>query len=145
MNRKRLTKQLKQDEGLRLEAYQDSEDWWTIGYGRLIDTRKGGKISEDEAEYMLNNDIDNVINAVIREFPWFNDLSDVRREVVLNMVYNLGLPKFKGFRNTITALQRHDWTDASREMLDSLWSRQVGNRAIRLSEAMRTGQWREEV
>ena len=141
MNRQRLKDQLKLDEGLRLEPYQDSEGWWTVGYGRLIDTRRGGKISEDEAEYLLNNDIDVVINQVIREFPWFGDLSDTRQEVVLNMVFNLGLPKFKGFRNAITAMTRHDWTDASREMLDSLWSRQVGNRAVRLAEAMRTGEW----
>ena len=141
MNRQRLKDRLKLDEGLRLEPYQDSEGWWTVGYGRLIDTRKGGKISEDEAEYMLNNDIDVVINQVIREFPWFGDLSDARQEVILNMVFNLGLPKFKGFKNAITAMKRHDWTDASREMLDSLWSRQVGDRAVRLSEAMRTGEW----
>ena len=141
MNRQRLKDRLKLDEGLRLEPYQDSEGWWTVGYGRLIDTRKGGKISEDEAEYMLNNDIDVVINQVIREFPWFGDLSDARQEVILNMVFNLGLPKFKGFKNAITAMKRHDWTDASREMLDSMWSRQVGDRAVRLSEAMRTGEW----
>jgi len=141
MNRQRLKDRLKLDEGLRLEPYQDSEGWWTVGYGRLIDTRKGGKISEDEAEYLLNNDIDVVINQVIREFPWFGDLSDARQEVILNMVFNLGLPKFKGFKNAITAMKRHDWTDASREMLDSLWSRQVGDRAVRLSAAMRTGEW----
>lgn len=141
MNRQRLKTQLIEDEGSITYAYQDSENYWTIGVGRLIDEDKGGRLSDDEIEYLLDNDIDKIINQAIREFHWFNDLSDVRQEVVLNMIFNLGLGGFKGFGNTIAALERHDWLDASREMLDSKWAGQVGQRAIRLSEAMRTGQW----
>ena len=141
MNRQRLRQQLIHDEGCIDHAYTDSEGYLTIGVGRLIDRVKGGRLSEDEIEYLLENDIDKIINQAIREFAWFSDLSDVRQEVVLNMIFNLGLVGFKGFRNMIAALERHDWVDASREMLDSKWSSQVGQRAIRLSEAMRTGDW----
>jgi lysozyme len=141
MNRKRLKAQLIYDEGVRASAYQDSEDYWTIGVGRLIDEKKGGKLSADEIEYLLDNDIDKVINQVIREFDWYYDLSEVRKEVILNMAFNLGIGGVKKFKNMINALKRHDWDDASREMLDSKWSGQVGQRAIRLSEAMRTDSW----
>jgi len=141
MNRKRLKAQLIYDEGVRASAYQDSEDYWTIGVGRLIDEKKGGKLSADEIEYLLDNDIDKVINQVIREFDWYYDLSEVRKEVILNMAFNLGIGGVKKFKNMINALKRHDWDDASREMLDSKWTGQVGQRAIRLSEAMRTDSW----
>lgn len=141
MNRKRLKNQLIYDEGVRSSAYKDSEGYLTIGVGRLIDENKGGKLSADEIEYLLDNDIDKVINQTIREFDWYDDLSDIRQEVILNMIFNLGLGGMKKFKNMITALKRHNWEDASREMLDSKWSGQVGQRAIRLSEAMRTDTW----
>jgi len=141
MNRKRLRSQLIYDEGVRSSAYVDSEGLLTIGVGRLIDEKRGGKLSADEIEYLLDNDIDRVINQAIREFDWYQDLSEIRKEIILNMVFNLGIGGIKKFKNMINALQRHDWEDAAREMLDSKWSGQVGQRAIRLSEAMRTDSW----
>jgi len=141
MNRKRLRSQLIYDEGVRSSAYLDSEGFLTIGVGRLIDEKKGGKLSADEIEYLLDNDIDRVINQAIREFDWYQDLSETRVEVILNMIFNLGIGGIKKFENMVNALERHDWEDAAREMLDSKWSGQVGQRAIRLSEAMRTDSW----
>ena len=141
MNRSRLTAQLKFDEGVKKYAYTDSEGYLTIGVGRLIDRTKGGKLSEDEIEYLLDNDIDRIQNQTIRAFHWYNDLNDVRQECVLNMVFNLGLNGFKNFKLMIKALERHDYEDASQEMVDSKWAGQVGNRALRLSEAMRLGEW----
>ena len=141
MNRSRLTAQLKFDEGVKEYAYTDSEGYLTIGVGRLIDRTKGGKLSEDEIEYLLDNDIDRIQNQTIRAFHWYNDLNDVRQEVILNMVFNLGLNGFKNFKLMIKALERHDYEDASQEMVDSKWCLQVGPRCIRLSEAMRLGEW----
>lgn len=141
MDRQRLIAILKHDEGIKQSAYTDSEGFLTIGVGRLIDERKGGRLLDDEIDYLLNNDIDRVINQAIRNFPWYRDLNHVRQEIVLSMIFNLGLEGFRKFKLMIAALARHDWTDASREMLDSKWAGQVGQRSVRLSEAMRTGQW----
>ena len=141
MNTERLRKQLKRDEGVRESAYQDSEGYWTIGVGHLIDPAKGGKLSRGEIEYILSNDIDRAVYRLDHEYDWYSDLNDVRQEVVVNMVFNLGIKGFGRFVNTIDAIVRGDWLDASREMLDSKWASQVGERAIRLAHAMRTGQW----
>ena len=141
MNLTRLREQLKFDEGVVDHAYPDSEGFLTIGVGHLIDPRKGGKLSLNVIEYILSDDIDRIVYRVGREFAWYKDLNDVRQEVIINMVFNLGLEGFKGFERTISAIERGDWLDASREMLDSKWSGQVGQRAIRLANAMRTGQW----
>jgi lysozyme len=141
MNRSRLTAQLRYDEGVREYAYTDSEGYLTIGVGRLIDRTKGGKLSEDEIDYLLDNDIDKVQNQAIRAFHWYNDLNDVRQECILNLCFNLGLEGFKKFKLAIKAFERHDFEDAARELLDSKWAGQVGNRAIRIAEAVRLGEW----
>jgi len=141
MNRSRLRKQLIADEGNIPHAYQDSEDYWTIGVGHLVDERMGAGLDPDVIELQLDNDIDRKEREVLDAFPWYQDLNDVRQEIVLNMAFNLGLTRFKGFRMTIDAISRHDFLTASQEMLDSKWAGQVGSRALRLSEAMRTGEW----
>ena len=141
MNKHRLREQLRHDEGVVPHAYRDSEGYWTIGVGRLIDERKGGLLSPKEIEYLLDNDIERVSIDIQKEWTWLNDLNDVRQEVLANMRFNLGMPKLRKFQRMIASLERQDWEDASREMLDSKWATQVGNRAVRLSEAMRTGQW----
>jgi len=144
MNRDRLKSQLTRDEGIRESVYQDSEGYYTVGIGRMLDARRGGKLSRDEIELLLDNDIDRVTYRLGREYSWFSDLSDVRQEAMINMAFNLGLQGFGKFRNMIAAIERTDWIDAAREILDSRYARQVGDRAIRISEAMRTGQWKFE-
>ena len=141
MIRTRLKQQLINDEGSVEHAYEDSEGYLTIGVGRLIDKRKGGKLSEDEIDYLLENDIDEKVNQVLREFAWYQDLNDVRQEVIVNMVFNLGLEGFKKFKMTIAAIAKHDFLAASQEMLKSRWAAQVGQRATRLSDAMLSGEW----
>ena len=145
MNRDRLKTQLRLDEGVIPHAYTDSEGYLTIGVGRLIDRVRGGRLSNDEIEYLLNNDIDRVAYRLSHEFPWYDDLSDVRQEIFVNMAFNLGIAGLKTFRLMIAAIERQDWVDAAREGLDSKWSGQVGDRAIRLMQALRTGQWGADV
>jgi len=140
MNRKRLIAQLKNDEGETPHVYKDSEGYYTVGVGRLLDERRGGRLSHDEIDYLLNNDIDRTYYRLNHDFVWFNDLNDVRQEVLINMAFNLGMNGLKGFRRMIAAIQRDDWVDASREGLDSRWAEQVGDRAVRLMRALLTGE-----
>jgi len=145
MNRDRLKEQLRHDEGVVPHAYTDSEGYLSIGCGRLIDRVKGGRLSSDEIEFLLNNDIDRTAYRLSHDFKWFDDLNDVRKEVLINMAFNLGMTGFKTFKLMISAIERSDWVDAAREGLDSRWSGQVGDRAIRLMQALRTGQWGQDV
>ena len=110
----------------------------TIGYGRNIEERG---ISEDEAEYLLSNDIKLSELELSKAFPWFNKLAPVRQAVLINMHFNIGLARLKGFAKALAAIERGDYKAASGEMLDSKWARQVGNRATELAKQMETGQW----
>lgn len=125
-------------EGLRLKPYRDIRNKLTIGIGRNLEDVG---ITREEALLLLDHDIARVRHEVERAFPWFSRLNPARKDVVLNMVFNLGLSRFRRFRKTIAAIKARDWEQAAREMLASLWARQVGRRARELAEMMRRGKY----
>ena len=141
MNMTRLINTLVIDEGeetnnSRHMMYTDSVGKITIGVGRNLSDRG---ISEDESRYMLNNDIQDTIKELRHNFSWYDGLNDVRKEVITNMAFNMGVPVFSGFKQTILFIERNQFVQASIEMLDSVWSAQVGERAQRLSREMASG------
>lgn len=138
-NNELLIKELVRDEGVVLHAYQDSVGLWTIGIGRLIDKRKGGGITQAEAEYLLANDVDKVVSQLDAKLPWWRQLSPVRMRVIINMAFNLGVDGLLGFKNTLGMVQRGEFEAASKGMLNSTWAKQVGNRAVRLADMMKAG------
>jgi lysozyme len=131
--------QLKADEGVIPHAYQDSEGFWTIGCGRLIDKRLGGGLSDDEINYLLNNDLFRAEKTARALFAGFDRLSEARKAVLVNMAHNLGQTRLAGFQRLREAVKEQDWEQAAKEMIDSRWRVQVGDRAVRLAEQMRRG------
>jgi len=135
------TNQIKNDEGLVLHAYTDSLGFLTIGYGRLIDKRKNGGISKQEAEYLLSHDISYKLGQLYAQLPWMTKLNDARKGVLLNMGFQLGVAGLMGFKNTLAKIEVGDYEGASVNMLQSKWATQTPARAQRMAEQMRTGQW----
>lgn len=88
---------------------------------------------------MLENDIREFESNARLLFPWWKDLDDVRQRVVIDMMFNLGTEGFLKFTKTIKFLEQGKFEEASREMLDSDWANEIGDRAQRLSTMMRTG------
>lgn len=130
-----VTKDLKVDEGFRCSPYQCSADKKTIGYGWNIDDRP---ISERIAGLILQEQILETL-AECERLPWFHNLSTVRKGVIINMIFNIGMGRFLGFQKTIGFIKAGMFGKAALEMLDSKWARQVGRRADRLSAEMREG------
>lgn len=139
---------LKKHEGIKLYVYDDATGLPiekgsivkgnpTIGIGRLVIEDKG--ITEEEALFLLDNDIKAVISACRETFSWFAFLDNVRAAVVASMVFNLGLGGFLKFKKTISAISQGDYNKAADEMKDSAWYEQVGTRGVELVEMMRTG------
>ena len=131
-----IIKMLIRHEGLRLKPYKDSVGKLTIGVGRNLDD-KG--ITKEEAIHLLLNDIYDTMSDLDRTLPWWRGLDEVRKAILINMCFNLGLPRLMTFRKMLKALEDRNYELAAKEMLDSKWAKQVGNRAIELSEMMRTG------
>jgi len=134
-----LLQEIRRDEGVVPHAYQDSLGYWTVGVGRLIDKRRGGKLSDDEIDYLLVNDITRFVDDLDAKLPWWRTLSPVRQRVMVNMAFNLGTAGLLGFRNTLRHVQAGRYDLAAKGMLASKWSTQVKGRAVRLAEMMRTG------
>lgn len=133
-----LKAELARDEGLRFHAYKDSEGYWSIGYGRLIDGRLGGGISLDEAKYLLHNDVTRTLMELDNAFPWWRGLKEPARRALANQAFNLGLPRLTGFKNMLAALEAHDYARAAEEALDSEWADQVKGRADRIANLYRS-------
>lgn len=136
-----LTSQLRRDEGVVPHAYQDHLGYWTIGVGRLVDKSKGGRLSNDEIDYLLANDIARFTAEVEAALPWCSKLDDARKAVLINMAFNLGTQGLLNFKNTLGLIEAGKYADAGAAMLQSKWAKQVGARADRLARQMTTGAW----
>ena len=133
----RIKEQLVRHEGLRLKPYRCTAGKLTIGIGRNLDDCG---ISQSEAYVMLINDIMNCEKQLQAKIPdIYNGLDEVRKSVLLNMCFNLGIKGLLGFKNTLAYIGAGDWERAANGMLASKWAKQVGMRAIELSELMRKG------
>lgn len=128
---------IKGHEGLRLKPYRCTTGKLTIGYGRNLDDQG---ITKAEAKYLLTNDLNRCLVSLEKEFVWFLDLDDVRRAVLVDMAFNMGLAGLKKFKMTLTAVEKKDYEKASRQMMMSVWAGQVGGRALRLAHIMRNGE-----
>ena len=137
MDRQRLFAQLRLHEGVEHMPYKCSAGFLTIGVGRNIEERG---LSDDEIDYILNHDVNIATDELVRTFDWYPDLDEVRQRVVIDMVFNLGMPRFQQFKKMIQALDEGDYKEASIQMMDSRWASQVGARAERLRDMMETGE-----
>lgn len=133
--------QIKRHEGLVLHAYKDHLGYLTIGIGRMIDKRKGGGISEAEAEYLLQNDIGSIVSVLHRNITVFDTLCAPRRAVLMNMAFQMGVTGLMKFKKTLSLIEAGDYEAAGDNMLKSLWAKQTPERAREMAEQMRTGQW----
>ena len=133
----RIKEQLVRHEGLRLKPYRCTSGKLTIGFGRNLDANG---ISQTEAFMLLEHDILQCEMQILAEIPKiYLQLDEVRKSVLLNMCFNLGVSGLLGFKNTLEFIKAGDWERAANNMLVSRWAKQVGRRAIELSELMRKG------
>lgn len=136
-----LIKKLERDEGRVLHAYQDSLGFWIIGIGRLVDKRKGGGITNEEADYLKLNDIAKVKAGLDRRLAWWRTLDAVRQRVVINLAFNLGTDGLADkWPNTVALIRMGDYASAAKTMRNNrVWVGQVKNRAERLAKMLETG------
>lgn len=162
MNKEDLKLELIADEGMELFPYLDSEKIWSIGVGRnlednglspselfflgiklkdkfeIIELLKKRGLTKDEVLYLLDNDVDRVISELENKLPWLSNKPDVVKYVLCNMCFNMGIYRLLKFKDTLTLLKSDKYKEASIEMLNSKWSSQVGKRAIRLSDRIKS-------
>lgn len=134
MNRELLTADLERDEGLRLKPYNCTAGKLTIGIGRNIEDVG---ITKAEAYMLLAGDIDRVIADLDRALPWWRQLSEPRARALCNLVFNMGISRVLGFPKMLAALKSGDYAEAAKQLLDSRYAQQVGQRAQRVAALIR--------
>jgi lysozyme len=131
-----LERQLIAHEGLRTALYHCTAGKLTIGVGHNIDDRG---LTRDQCLVIFRDDIAEVIGELVVAFPWFERLHPTRQAVLVDMAFNLGLPKLRGFRRALAAMQDGRHVEAAVEMLSSKWADDVGRRALTLARMYETG------
>ena len=159
-SRPRLRARLSIDEGRKRRVYLDTEGKRTIGVGRNLDdvgirpeeaARLGitlagvirDGLTEPQIDVLLDSDIDAAERDLDAKLPWWRSLDAARQAVLVNMCFNMGIGNgirgLTSFRNTLAAIRDRRFADAAAGMLASKWADQVGNRAVRLANAMLSG------
>jgi len=138
----KLREMLKRHEGVKSKAYKCPAGYWTIGVGRNIDSDGGLGLSDEEVDFLLDNDIIRCIKE-LQVFPWFNSLNEARQHAIIDICFNLGLPRLMLFQKANLAMSASNFDLAADEYYDSKWAKQVGNRAIEICEMIRTGEYKK--
>ena len=152
-------KKLVAHEGLRLEVYQDTLGINTIGIGRNLEDRGITEqelsdldipsiehvytygITEADAVYLATNDVQIVEEELLRAHSCVEQLDAVRQLIVVDMAFNMGVPRLCKFKMMWAAIHDKDYPTAAKEMLDSRWASQVKGRATKLANAMHNGEF----
>jgi lysozyme len=135
IEKEKIKEMLIRHEGMRLKPYEDSVGKLTIGVGRNLDDVG---IRPDEAEYLLQNDIDECMKQLSQKLSWFETAPDNIQLVLIDMCFNLGIGGLLSFKNTLELIRTGQYKEASQSMLKSLWAKQVGKRAIELSDIVKS-------
>tara|TARA_R110002153_G_scaffold57817_6_gene158819 strand:+ start:910 stop:1338 length:429 start_codon:yes stop_codon:yes gene_type:complete len=136
MDAERLLHTLIRHEGIKYKPYRCTAGKLTIGVGRNIEDVG---ISESEAMHMLKNDVAVVAAQCMGSFEWYAGLNEYRQEAIINLVFNMGLSKFKQFKKTISYIESGDFEKAGAELLDSNYARQVKGRAVEVANMLSDG------
>ena len=129
-----LTQDLLRDENLKLKPYRDTVGKLTIGVGRNIDDNG---ITEEEALFLLKNDIRRSESDLDRNASWWRGLPDDAQRGLVNMAFNIGWPRLAKFDRMLMALKFGRFNTAADEALDSQWAKQVKGRAERIADLYR--------
>lgn len=130
---------VRRHEGFRAKPYRDTTGHLSIGFGRNLDDVG---ITYEEATQLLQNDISRTSRALRYALPWVVKMDSVRAAALIDMAF-MGVGTLLTFKKFLAALQAGDYETAAKEMLDSLWARQVKGRAVELAAMIRTGEYSE--
>lgn len=112
-----LEDRIKKHEGLRLKIYRDSLKIPTIYFGHRVRQGEVYLGTIEDAERYLRNDIDIARHWAMSLFPVYNEIDSVRKDVLVELVYNMGANKIRqSFPRFCNAVNRKAWEDAANEL-----------------------------
>tara|TARA_R110001606_G_scaffold375581_1_gene533946 strand:+ start:47 stop:466 length:420 start_codon:yes stop_codon:yes gene_type:complete len=136
-----IIEMLRKHEGVETHAYKCTANKTTIGVGRNIDPNGGIGLSDSEVNYLLSNDVKRVNQELLSAFSWYKTVAPARKDAMMDICFNIGLPRLKNFKKALAAMASGDYQTAAIEFLDSKWAKQVGQRAITVTDIIRSGEY----
>jgi lysozyme len=139
MDMDRLLQSVKKHEGYRNKVYLDTLGKRTVGVGHLCVEDFWEDNKEYDEEFLMNilkDDLKNAIEGAERLLKDCPVLDDLAKEIIIEMVFQLGETGVSKFKNMIKALKIPDYQTAAIEMLDSKWAKQTPNRAQNMRSEM---------
>ena len=143
MDLDKLKEEIKTDEGVIYEVYLDHLGYKTCGVGHLCRATDpenklevGDPVSVERVDTLFAEDLETTIDECKLLYNNFDDLPEEVQRIIANMLFNMGRPRLSRFHKMKKAVDNGDWIEASVQMKDSLWARQVPNRADRLVKRM---------
>lgn len=133
MHKTLAVRQLMVHEGFRSKPYKCQMGKLTIGFGMNLEATP---MPVEVAMLWLEMEVDKADKELDKELDFYKDLDEKRKSVLINMAFNLGMEGLLKFKNTLDYVSKNKFTEASVEMLESIWASQVGERANELSEIM---------
>tara|TARA_R110002096_G_scaffold7862_1_gene33691 strand:- start:623 stop:1048 length:426 start_codon:yes stop_codon:yes gene_type:complete len=128
---------LHREEGFRSHAYEDHLGYVTVGIGRCLEEGVGVGLSLEEAEYLLANDVHRCVAELSTALPWASSLDSQRKEVLVELAFQMGLPNLMKFKRMLSAVEKGDFATAAKELLDSKYATQTPARAERYADRLR--------
>ena len=148
MNIDKLREELKEDEGCKYEIYLDHLGLPTHGIGHLItewdeeyEKKVGTEVSEERVNECFAKDVETVLEDCKVLYSNFDELPEEVQLILANMMFNMGRTRLSKFSKLKLAVDDEDWMEASIQMEDSKWAKQVPNRAERLCKRMEKLSW----
>ena len=144
MNLSLMDDELERDEGRRYVIYTDTKKHRTTGIGHNLDASPIPSawvypLTDDEIDQLLDHDLSVTIAALDLHIGWWRTLDEVRQRCVANICFNLGVGSLMGFHDALADMKAGNFLNASQEFQDSDWYKEVGDRAVRICSAIRTG------
>lgn len=137
MSDKRGIQLTKSYEGFRDHIYQDQYNNWTVGWGHKLELQ--GFVPKDACQILFRHDYE----QAEADFEKLNlSLDPIRRIILIDLLFNMGLSGVIKFERMLRALQRRDFESASQELMDSKYFKRDHNcsgRALRNATILRTG------
>lgn len=134
-----LLLKLKVEEGYRNRAYKDTRGFVTFGYGHNLDAKpltmeQFNLVLDDAkegAERILYDDMMEHVIAIENRLPWLSNAPKNVQIAVFDMGFNMGVDGLMSFKNTLRHLKNREYDKAINGIKNSLYARQVPNRASR--------------
>lgn len=138
IDREQITADLKSDEGFCPHVYQDTEGYYTLGYGFMVDPDRGGEIPIEVADSWLDFNIGQIVDELWGRLDNFHSYPCQVQRALVNMAYQMGVDGLLGFRKMLALIDAGKYREAADEGLKSRWAVQTPNRAQRVTDWIRS-------